>query len=94
MPTGETNYLDCGDDYLNCGDDYLNCGDDYLNCGDDYLNCGDDEIVAPPIDVNSPEPINVGPYDQGPPREDNWFIELVYKIIVWINDFFAGIFKR
>jgi hypothetical protein len=76
------NYLDCEDDYLNCNDDYISCGDDYIDCGDDYINCNDDVVQPAPV-----PPVVVPPYQ--PPRKDNWFMEIYYKLVVFFNRLFS-----
>ena len=54
-------------------------GDDrgYLDCGDDYLNCSDDYLNCSDDVVTPVEP-----------PKDNWFIEAVYKAIIFFNSLF------
>ena len=65
------------DHYRRVMQDYLNCGDDYLDCDDDYLDCGDDVTPGP-----TPTP---GPA----PMKNNWFLEILYKLVVFFNSLFS-----
>lgn len=56
---------------------------DYLDCGDDYLDCGDDYLSC-----------GDDPLPTQPPRKDNWFIELFYKVVVWFNNLWSRLFGR